>query len=261
MTYSVLASSRGASMFVAAGWPRTVDHDAIAGVLARYGLAYSRVAGEKLEFIAATELPEGQATALAHDLEAMGLHTSVIPTTQAAEGSLQPRLLASGGLSALALLGGSATTLLGLAMFTVIPGVTSQVATTRTFEEWLLTTAVLLGTGLLFIAWPTANLWTLGTRSGRPIAGTPRPQGTFDPDATMRAIRDLAGKLPTGLAGPLLERAEAVVTEARRDPQGEAAQELHALLTELHAPESTNHAKLLKRDLALARDAVRESGS
>ncbi len=256
---AVVASPLGGSFFIASGWPRSVDHDAVARVLADHGLSYSRLAARNLEFVAASDRTEAQALALAEDLRALGLHASIVPSSQARGRSA--RSLGAAVLSAVALVPGAGSALLTLAMLTVIPGVTSQVDTGRTLGEWFVTTAVLLGVSLALTALPAANLWAIVSRGEQKLAGTPLRD--TDPEHALAAIRELARSLPDEIGRSLVERAEAIADEARREPEGAAAAELAGILGELRAPggpEVANEARALRRDLARARDAVRETG-
>lgn len=257
--YAVVASRWGASLLFTAGWPRSVDHDRVAQVLASHGLAYSPPPGKPLEFVAGTDLSERDSVALAADLEAVGLAAAVLPAHRAREGVYSLRVAAAALLSVLTLLPGLGSLLLGLAMLTVIPGVT-PVDTGRTFTEWLVTTAVLLGVGATLALPSAVNLSALVTRGQRRLAG--QPLQATDPVHVLQAIRELSASLPDHVSADLLRRAESVAARARRDPEGPAARELDALLADLRAAgplDDAGEARALRRDLANARAAVRET--
>ncbi|MEM6928981.1 MAG: hypothetical protein AAF602_18725 [Myxococcota bacterium] len=258
--HAVVASPRGTSLYIAAGLPRTVDHDAVAKVLAKHGQTYSRLTAQRsLEFVAAMGRSEDQAVALADDLRAAGLHAQVVPAPEASGRS--GRIWGAALLSALALLPGAASGLIGLAMFTVIPGVAGQIDNGRSLTEWLVTTGLLVAVSVLLTGLPLANLRALAARGTLAPAGGPL-QDT-DPEAALMAIREVADGLPDPLGARLVERAEGVAAAARLDPKGPEARELLAILSELREVEASNAGEAvrsLRRDVAGARAAVRETG-
>ncbi len=232
-----------------------LDVESVRAVLSRHGLAL--IDGSDLAtantLVVAEGLSPREAQALADDLRAVGLHARVVNrtglTTSQRMGSIaagQFMLWAAGFMAFL---------------IAAAPMLKAFKRTGVLFDGnpwWLLP-------GALMMVWAAFNAWTLAQHGGASlrIAGT---RSSSDPAGLVEQLHRLADGLPDHLTEPLVAKARRLESHVRSAPDGQAAQELEAVLDALLGlaeEAAVKEAQGLRRDVAAAARAVAEvrSGS
>lgn len=244
MSTTVIASRHGTRLFLLPAASRALDVEAVRVVLERHGqtlLEGSELASTN-EIIAAQGLDPEAASRLAEDLRGIGLTVRVVNRTgltgsQRVGNALAVQMM-FGMTGLLALLGGYT----GLHEGSAILG------------------AALLALGVAAIGLALLNAIILQRHGGARLrlAGTQRAAG---PLGLTDQLADLTAHLPDHLLAPILARARKLEAHARRDPDGEAARELEALLGELRDSadlDAADEARSLAEEVRRAQRAVRE---
>jgi len=244
MSTTVIASRHGPGLFLLPAASAALDTEALRGVLARHG--QTLVGGSDLasanEIIAAEGLDPLAASRLAEDLRALGLTVRVVNRTALTGSSRVGNALA-------------------MQMFIAMASVTALAAGgTGLTEGNPIIGGVVLALGIVAALLAALNALTLQRHGGYRlrVAGT---TATAAPAQLTEQLSGLAEHLPDHLLAPIMDRARQLEVHARRDPDGEAAQELQALLDELRGSTdkaAADEARALREEVRRAKQAMAE---
>jgi hypothetical protein len=243
MGTTVIGSRHGVSLWLLPAAGPRLKRDALAQVLERYGLTLAGGAdlGTANEFIAAENLDPTTAARLADDLRAIGLSARVVNRT---------------GLTASSRVGNALATQMFVAM-TGLLGAAASATSGLAYDE--------LGfvLGVSVIAFAALNAIVLQWHGSGRLRVVGAPLREQPPAQLTDQLSNLADHLPNHVVAPLLEKARVLQAHAHRDPDGQAASELEALLADLRKVDddaAVQEVRALREELARARRALRESG-
>ena len=237
MPSTVIASRHGLSLFVLPLTGKPVDEARLAQILDGYGLRLVPGVAHHSEFVAAEDLDGDEASALAADLEAMGLTVRVVDRTEIHRSARIGNALSANVIAAA-----------GLAI-TALAALAGDVS------------GALLAPAVVGSLWATGNLLTLVGRGGLALRRA-TVEGTSSDGDVIAAIAAMRGQLPDAILDPLEARARSLQRRARSNPDGAAARALAELageLRDLDEAEQISEVRDLKEALTRARRAMLET--